>query len=133
MSQGDRCHISAKCDGHGDPRNTPGLVTQNPPFQVVDEPQPVTALHVECLPIREERGELELKGQARPRRSVPAKFANVPIRAVPREDAPSQPVLDLVCFAVLNCLLHLDDGGTAIQQRLEQGFCCVRDLGLAGV
>lgn len=108
-------------------------MAQDPSFQVVDEPNLATTRDAECTPVREKRGQLILDGQAGPRGSVPAKLANVPVGAIPREDTASQLLLDLICGAILDCLLHFDDGGTAIQQGFEQGLGGIGNLGLAGV
>ena len=133
LGQSEVCHISDKCDGHDDTCNTCGFVAKNPSSQVVKVPKPAASLYDESIPIREERRQLELNGQAWPRRSIPAKFANIPVGTISREDASAQPVLDLVGLEVLDRLFYLNDGGTAVQQWLEQRLCCVSDLGLAGV
>lgn len=86
VTQGSRRYFSAERHGNSNNRNAACLMVIHPPFQRLDEPEPVTSLHIEGIPIREECGKVVLNGQPRPRRGVPTKLANVPVGTIPRKD-----------------------------------------------
>ena len=115
--------------GHAEQTPSPG---DSPP-ETAKSPQPAPPFHQESVPIRCQSRNPELNGKARPRRCVPTKLTNVPVRTSAREHAVPQSDLDVVGCTVLHRFLHLDGTRSLVQKRLHESASGVVYLDLTCV
>jgi hypothetical protein len=103
------------------------------PPKTPKSPELAPPFHQESVSIGCQSRNPKLNGKTRPRRCVPTKLTNVPVRTPAREHAVPQPNLDVVGRTVLHRFLDLDGTRSLVQKRLHESASCVVHLYFAGV